>query len=52
MKTTTEKIIYLEQLLKKNGCPTSHITPYAIEILSDCKKHNKCVTKVLLTTKN
>jgi hypothetical protein len=52
MKTTTEKIIYLEKLLKKSGCPTSHITSYAIQILSDCKKHSKCVTEVELIKKN
>ena len=52
MKTTTEKIIYLEKLLKKNGCPISHITSYAIQILSDCKKQNKYVSEVKLYKKN
>tara|TARA_R110002096_G_scaffold375754_2_gene569376 strand:+ start:209 stop:373 length:165 start_codon:yes stop_codon:yes gene_type:complete len=52
MKTTTEKIIYLEKLLKKSGCPISHITSYAIQILNDCKKQNKCVSEVELIKKN
>ena len=47
--TTSQKIIYLEKLLEKNGCQISHITSYAIQILNDCKKQNKCVTEVILT---
>jgi len=47
--TTEQKINYLEVLLEKIGCPTSLTTPYAIQILNDCKKRNKCVTEVKLT---
>ena len=44
-----QKITYLKRLLVKAGCPISLRMPYAIQLLNNCKKHNKCVTEVQLT---
>lgn len=44
--TTTEKITYLENLLKKTNCPSSEITTSAIQLLNYFKKHNMCVTEL------
>ena len=46
--TTLEKINYLEKALKKIGCPSSEVTPSALQILNYCRKHNKTVTEIEL----
>jgi hypothetical protein len=49
MKNSTQsQISYLENLLKSKGCPTSEVTPFAMQILNDCKKSNKSVYDVEL----
>ena len=40
---TLKKLKYLEDLLKASNCPPSEITPYAVQILTDCKINNKSI---------
>ena len=40
---TIKKLKYVEDLLKASNCPPSEITPYAVEILTDCKINNKSI---------
>jgi len=45
---TSDKIKFLENLLKEANCPTWDITPMAMQILRDCEKNNKSVYDVEL----
>jgi hypothetical protein len=50
MQITTEtKLKYLQNLLKTKGCPVQDITPYALQILTDCDTNYKSVYDVELT---
>ena len=40
---TLKKLKYVEDLLKASNCPPSEITPYAVQILTDCKINNKSI---------
>jgi len=48
INTTSEKLNYLENLLKENGCPVDVRFEYAMQILKDCKKSGKSVLDVEL----
>jgi hypothetical protein len=43
---TEKKLKYIEDLLKANNCPPSEITPYAVQILTDCKINNKSIYNI------
>ena len=40
---TIKKLKYVEDLLKASNCPPSEVTPYAIQILTDCKINNRSI---------
>ena len=43
---TIDKLKYLENLLESKGCPPQEITPYAVQILGDCKANDKSIYDV------
>lgn len=38
-----KELTYLEKLLKEKECPLQLVTPYAMQILIDCKNNKKSV---------
>jgi hypothetical protein len=46
--STKEKINHLERLLRSNNCPNELITPYAMQLLLECKNYKKSVYDIQL----